>query len=352
MLIARVAEPFVPAERPLQELQRPFPQKNGGCKSHKHLSSRELAMIGFVGSGVPWYLECDTQFGSKSPSNSLPKVRPARLLPYFRAGDYKIDNNWGKSRLRSAGLYPASYMKAFATRFGVLAVAILAASVLSLQAQPKAVSAKVRAVRGSAKYSDNGSWHTLKVNDVLKTGSVIQTEKDSTVDLFINNSVIRITPDTTFGLTKALATETEAETITDTELYLKSGRILGNVKKLAAASKYQIKTPNGVTGIRGTELDISYLPGPTGYKLVVRSVNGTLLGSAANKQGQIQTAVINTGESWSPDDGITLTPQEVRLPIPPFDEDGTFTPPVPQPGPVIRVEPNLGEGASPSRPNR
>ncbi|MBA4149346.1 MAG: FecR domain-containing protein [Verrucomicrobia bacterium] len=189
------------------------------------------------------------------------------------------------------------------------------------------------------------------MNDVLQTGSVIETGPESTVDLFINNSVIRITPDTVFGLNKALATDTGSETVTDTELYLKSGRILGNVKKLAAASKYQIKTPNGVTGIRGTEFDIEYLSGPNGNKLTVRSVNGTLLGSGANSQGQIQTAVINTGQSWSPDEGVRPTPPNVTLPIPPFDVEGGFTPPIPVPGPVIYVEPNLGSGQSPFSPN-
>ncbi len=44
--------------------------------------------------------------------------------------------------------------------------------------------------------------------------------------------------------------------MTETQLDLKRGRITGNVKKLSAASKYEIKLPNGVAGMRGTVFDI------------------------------------------------------------------------------------------------
>lgn len=184
----------------------------------------------------------------------------------------------------------------------------------------------------------------MRVNAVLPVGTVIETGPESTVDLFINNSVIRITPETTFGVTKATATDTGAEQVTDTELYLKSGRILGNVKKLSAASKYQVKTPNGVTGIRGTEFDISFING----LLKVRCVNGTLISSAANRNGNIKTAVINQGETWSPDDEFNTQP-EPDLPGPDFqgDEDGAQLP-VPKPEPtIIHEEPGLGDGTSP-----
>jgi hypothetical protein len=232
-------------------------------------------------------------------------------------------------------------MRSFAihTKFAALAVALVAASVLGAHAQGNPVSAKVRSVRGTAKYTDNGTWHNLKVNDVINAGNVIETGPESTVDLFINNSVIRITPETTFGLNKAIATETGNETATETEVYLKSGRILGNVKKLAATSKYQIKTPNGVTGIRGTALDIKYLPGPNGMMLTVTSIEGTLLGSAANSKGVIKTAVINTGESWSPDEDIEILPEPVldglRAEVPPFDPDVDPVAPIPQPDPTV-----------------
>jgi hypothetical protein len=50
--------------------------------------------------------------------------------------------------------------------------------------------------------------------------------------------------------------DTGADRVSETLLDLKQGRISGTVKKLSAASKYEVKLPNGVAGIRGTIFDI------------------------------------------------------------------------------------------------
>ncbi|HVY71177.1 MAG TPA: FecR domain-containing protein, partial [Verrucomicrobiae bacterium] len=41
------------------------------------------------------------------------------------------------------------------------------------------------------------------------------------------------------------------------QLDLSNGRILGRVEKMAAASRYEVKTPQGVAAIKGTKYDIS-----------------------------------------------------------------------------------------------
>ena len=224
--------------------------------------------------------------------------------------------------------------------FSVLFVALVTAALVYADAQT--VTARVRAVRGSAKYKTNGEWHALKVNDVLKAGTVIETGTESSVDLFVNQSVIRVTPDTTIGLEKLLATDTGADKVLETSLQLRSGRILVNVKKLAAASRYEIRTPNGVTGIRGTDFDISFI----NARLTVTSVNGTLVGSAANNQGDIKTAVINTGETWSPEDGLGKAPEELIAAARSIIIDMTQPenpPVVPQPPAVLDyVPPTIG----------
>src|SRR5437899_7982601 len=46
--------------------------------------------------------------------------------------------------------------------------------------------------------------------------------------------------------------ETGADTVSETQLDLQRGKIFGNVKKMSAASRYEVKLPNGVAGIRGT----------------------------------------------------------------------------------------------------
>ena len=62
---------------------------------------------------------------------------------------------------------------------------------------------------------------------------------------------------TLLGIDKLTVTQTGADVVTETQLDLKAGHIFGMVKKMSAASKYEVKIPNGVAGIRGTVYDIS-----------------------------------------------------------------------------------------------
>jgi len=130
-----------------------------------------------------------------------------------------------------------------------------------VQAVPQMNEAQVRSVRGTANYStDRGAnWRDLKVGAKLKQNSIIRTAPGGTVDLFLgdNGPVVRVTENTTVGIDRLTYDKTGAETVIETQLDLRSGRILGNVKHLAQASKYEVKTPQGVAGIRGTRYDIS-----------------------------------------------------------------------------------------------
>jgi hypothetical protein len=174
----------------------------------------------------------------------------------------------------------------------LLACAVALGALLVVEtAQAGAGKATVRAVRGSADFSDgSGSWKKIKVGVVLKQGAVIRTAAESSVDLFLdqNGPVVRVTENSQLGLDRLTFEDSGVETVIDTGLNLKDGRILGNVKKLAQASKYEVKTPNGVAGIRGTEYDIS----ANGKVLVIT-------GSVVVVEGG-QTHVVNAGESFDP----------------------------------------------------
>jgi hypothetical protein len=144
-----------------------------------------------------------------------------------------------------------------------LGIAVACAAFLSAteaQAAMEQNHAVVRGVRGSANYSsDRGAnWKPLKVGATLRQNSVIRTAPGASVDLFLgdNGPVVRVTEDTTLGIDRLTIDRTGVEKIIETQLDLRNGRILGNVKHLAAASKYEVKTPQGVAGIRGTRYDI------------------------------------------------------------------------------------------------
>lgn len=169
---------------------------------------------------------------------------------------------------------------------------MVTAMVASVQAQQEG-TAKVTSIRGSAQYSEGGgAWAPLTVGKVLKAGSSIKTAADSQVDLFLkqNGPVVRVTADTTLGLDKMLFDDTGAETVVETQLNLINGRILGNVKKLAAASRYEVKVPTGTVGIRGTEYDIS-------TSGIVYVVTGEVMVTYISPKGKVTTLPVPES-SW------------------------------------------------------
>src|ERR1051326_8157071 len=151
--------------------------------------------------------------------------------------------------------------------------------------------AKVIRVKGPARYTTgNNVWQPLRVGTVLRPGSVIQTstEKGAFVDIVLGDvnapmpspvvykpyipssfassttyqptaeqNVVRVWENTALGIDKLTAMQSGAEMVSETQLDLKAGRITGSVKKMSAASKYEVKLPNGVAGARGTVYDIT-----------------------------------------------------------------------------------------------
>lgn len=175
-------------------------------------------------------------------------------------------------------------------------VAIAAAAFLSVPAQAKANRAVIRAIHGSAQMSSNKgqTWQNAKVGSFLGANASIKTAADSTADLFLgdNGPVVRVTPDTQLGIDKLDLENTGIEKVIETQLDLRSGRILGSVKKMAAASKYEVKTPVGVAGIRGTEYSIDArgkVTIITGSAVVVYVIDGNILAPKTVGEGQTIT---------------------------------------------------------------
>jgi len=151
--------------------------------------------------------------------------------------------------------------------------------------------AKVIRIKGSARYTTGDFvWTPLKAGDVLRQGMSVQTSTDdgSYVDLALGDgtatvvrpvhyqpyiadsmaappvayqrtseqNVVRVWSDSAMSIDKLTGMQTGEDEVTDTQLDLKRGRITGNMKKLSASSRYQVKLPNGVVSIRGTMFDI------------------------------------------------------------------------------------------------
>jgi len=173
---------------------------------------------------------------------------------------------------------------------GLLALGIAVAMVSSLTAQTVIEgTAKVVRVKGPARFTTgNNIWQPLKPGDVLKSGTIVQTGKEakSFVDIVLNDpnasmphaalynpsapassmsssqptasqNVVRIWENTALGIDKLTSQQTGNDVVSETQLDLRAGHITGIVKKMSAASRYEIKLPNGIAGIRGTTYDIT-----------------------------------------------------------------------------------------------
>lgn len=217
----------------------------------------------------------------------------------------------------------------------------------------------VRTIHGTVEYSaDGSSWNKLHVNMELDPGAKIRTAPDSTCDLNVNNSasVVRVLEDTTMSIPTMNRTGSGYEADTTTMLDLQSGILTGNVKKLAANSRYEITTPHGVAGIRGTDFRIEVRMAPDGKVIVTfASLTGEVFVSAV-VEGNTVVKVLHTGQYWTPGVGDVAT-IPVNLydlwmnQIPPLNMLGALPQPVPIAHPFPTGTPPEGGTSSPTEPS-
>jgi hypothetical protein len=101
--------------------------------------------------------------------------------------------------------------------------------------------------------------------------------------------------------------ETGADTVSETQLDLKAGHIFGSVKKMSAASKYEVKIPNGVAGIRGTVYDLT-------VEGVLKVTAGSVVLAYVGADSTVVTQVVLGGQEFDARSGqITpLPPSEMQ----------------------------------------
>jgi hypothetical protein len=152
--------------------------------------------------------------------------------------------------------------------------------------------ATVVRVKGEASYTLGGSdtWHPLVPGKILQAGSSISTKPDAIVDVVlgkqaampqaqpspdrislapdspvrgvvsckpsVEQNVVRLSGGTTLKIDTLTVSDTGVDSVSDTELDLQSGRIFASVKKLSDQSKYLVKIPNGIAGVRGTKFTL------------------------------------------------------------------------------------------------
>lgn len=220
----------------------------------------------------------------------------------------------------------------------VLAVCFLSlalAGVVQAATYTKAAAITVVGVTGEARYSIDGqAWHPLVVGKILRAGAVIETAAGSSADLVLSGSpvpapentsapqnmsdltlapdpnvrgymsykpmtqqnVIRLGAGTMLAVDKLTTFNTGLDTVGDTELDLRSGKIFVNVKKMSADSQYIVKLPNGVAGIRGS-------CGSIGADGSVEWLTGLIYLSLVGPDGRPHVVAIHGGFDYNPSTG-------------------------------------------------
>ncbi|TAL04948.1 MAG: hypothetical protein EPO07_04460, partial [Verrucomicrobia bacterium] len=203
-------------------------------------------------------------------------------------------------------------------------------SVATVNAAPgKTRVGKVVRIQGAARYSTgNNLWQPLKVGATLKAGTIVQTAQDSYVDIVLgeernsqNNTsagdyrsykpvaeqdVVRVLADSVLSIDKLEVVETGADVVTETQLDLRMGKVFGTTKKLSAGSRYEVKMPNGVAGIRGTIYTVS-------SDGVVQVLVGSVVVAYTQPDGTVVTQVVTGGYQYDAKTGLVT-------PIPNFDQ--------------------------------
>jgi hypothetical protein len=213
------------------------------------------------------------------------------------------------------------------------ALLVLATSA-SAQTFKPGVATIVR-IWGTATYSlGDDNWHPLVVGKVLSAGAVIRTAHNAMVDMVLGKTVempqaaqwpdrigvasdpfergmvaykpsaeqnmVRMTGDTTLAIDKLTVADTGVDTVGDTELDLKQGRIFCSVRKFSAASQYLVKIPNGIAGVRGTLFEID----ASGWVAVYRD---SVLLSIVGPDGKPVVYLVGEGNQFDPQTG-QITP--------------------------------------------
>lgn len=151
----------------------------------------------------------------------------------------------------------------------------------------------VRAIRGDCQSSpDNGAtWVKPRVGQQVRPGDFVRTARGSSIDLYLgeNGPIVRL-PEESFLVIQNLDLEnTGQEKVIRTELDLRKGRLLFNVKKLAAASVYKVTTPVCAVVAQGGEYSISdtgVVSVVSGDCFVTYRIANTLLAPVNVKTGQ------------------------------------------------------------------
>lgn len=163
---------------------------------------------------------------------------------------------------------------------------------------------------GTVTATKDGSTINVVNGTELAQGYVINTDRNSSVVLvFSNGATLNLAQDSVltideftqdpFGDDISVSQLSAEPTASQTRLNLSRGELVGNVKKLNydAGSRFDIQTPVGAAGIRGTTFRIVFRPDGTGKAFFsLTTVEGNVVLAAGSVNLPADTSVLGNQE--------------------------------------------------------
>jgi hypothetical protein len=150
-------------------------------------------------------------------------------------------------------------MKSFKIKITLLMLAAFLTLPAFVHAEESS-QAIVKGIKGEARFLRSGStdWQALERGTVLSEGDALKTAIESQVTLTLvgasKTAEITVRPETEFVFKKFHfdGVSRVESTILDVQL----GGVLVKAEKLVGESKFEVKTPTSIVGIRGTTFEV------------------------------------------------------------------------------------------------
>lgn len=219
--------------------------------------------------------------------------------------------------------------------------AILALAVNLAVAAPQAGRAKVVQVSGNAYLGSAPA----SVGDEVGPGTIIKTGPASEIllNLGANGGLTRVLEDSTLTIDELTVDTAGPETVVNTHLGLKTGKIQSQVNRLSSKSKYIVQTPTSTAAIRGTV----FTTYANGAVLVWDGCVDVIVKDS--QTGREARYNVCAGQMFDPSiPGVVPIPGNVTAPS--FVMGVGTAPPIPV-GPQVFVSPTDGTGTIPTAPD-
>ena len=192
------------------------------------------------------------------------------------------------------------FMK-FTSKLWLQTLAALALFVVAFPALAQNTKERIavfNAVAGDVRYSSkDGAWVPASIGTKLYAGDKVKTGAGSHADIDLggNVGIVQVAAQSLFVIEKITSTDAGSERVTETQIAVNDGAIYAKINKLAKGSRYEIATPKGIAGIRGTAVYVT----ADGQVTVL---DGQAAVAYPNGNGGVDTYLVKAGETVGPND--------------------------------------------------